>query len=295
MMRSQTLRRIGWFGALAVSLVVAVPGLAQGISPIEKRVVDLETLSQQQAKSLKALQSLVEAQQAKIQDLDAKLAAEVKTRAEQDTLLTHSLRQYIDVQVGQISASVETGDTATFQRAKQYTDASAAITLQSSRRYADTKAEATVKSANAYTISKLEPVADKLVHLGRVGNDLYITGANVHIRNGQTWTWGNDNGLGNLIIGYNEISKGIPMPRTGSHNLVIGAYHSYTSSASLVAGFQNTTSASFSAVLGGSQNEASGHSSSILGGYDNVAAGGWSTILGRRHQRTTTEAEIAPW
>lgn len=126
-----------------------------------------------------------------------------------------------------------------------------------------------------------------------MGNDLYINGANLHIRNGQNWTWGKENGLGDLIIGYNEISKEIPVPRTGSHNLVIGAYHSYSSSATLVAGFQNTTSAS-SAVLGGSQNEASGHSSSILGGYDNVAAGGWSTILGSWHQRATGEAQIVP-
>jgi uncharacterized coiled-coil protein SlyX len=291
---SQTFRTLGWVVALAVSLVAAVPVLAQGISPIEKRVVDLEKLSQQQAKSIKALQSLVEAQQARIQNLDARLAAEVKARVDQDTLLTNSLRQYIDVQVGQVSASVETGNTATFQKAKQYTDASASITVQSSRRYADTKAETTLKTANAYTISKLEPVADKLVHFGRVGNDLYINGANLHIRNGQNWTWGKENGLGNLIIGYNEISKEIPVPRTGSHNLVIGAYHSYSSSATLVAGFQNTTSASFSAVLGGSQNEASGHSSSILGGYDNVAAGGWSTILGSWHQRATGEAQIVP-
>ena len=45
------------------------------------------------------------------------------------------------------------------------------------------------------------------------------TGVNVHVRDGSGGTDGAVNGLGNLIVGYNEDSGDT---RSGSHNLVVG-------------------------------------------------------------------------
>jgi hypothetical protein len=54
---------------------------------------------------------------------------------------------------------------------------------------------------------------------------------NVQIVNGQGTT-ASANGLGNLIIGYDEGTQ----KRTGSHNLVLGEQQSFTSYAGLIGG-----------------------------------------------------------
>lgn len=111
------------------------------------------------------------------------------------------------------------------------------------------------------------------------GKDLIFEGCNIHIRNqqGETET---HNGLGNLIIGYNEGKDGLV--RTGSHNLVVGSMHTYSSYGGIVAGDQNEISGPFAAVTGGSQNVASGNGSSIIGGRLNQAQGMYSSIVGGR-------------
>jgi hypothetical protein len=62
------------------------------------------------------------------------------------------------------------------------------------------------------------------------GPNIVITG-NVHIVNGSGQT-GIVNGLGNLIIGYDEPtpSTAIAGNRSGSHNVIIGRYHTFPSS-----------------------------------------------------------------
>ena len=96
-------------------------------------------------------------------------------------------------------------------------------------------------------------LADVLVHFSRVGNDIFITGANLHIVNG-TGDTETTNGLGNLIVEYNE---GRPIPffppddRTGSHMVVVGKWHNYSSYGGIVVGQLNATSNRYSSVSGG--------------------------------------------
>lgn len=104
-----------------------------------------------------------------------------------------------------------------------------------------------------------------------VGPHVIFEGANVHIRSGQGFTWHWDkvahppNGLGNLIIGYNENSS---RDRSGSHNLVVGEGHSYPGFASLLTGMSNYA-ADYSALIGGDTNSASSWSA-VVGGYHNT-------------------------
>lgn len=111
------------------------------------------------------------------------------------------------------------------------------------------------------------------------------------------------NGLGNLIVGYNEehpaavvaCSNGAfdnqadcetngwvwaANQRTGSHSLVIGVGHSYTAHGHLLAGFGNFTSSRWATVSGGANNLARGVDSSISGGLLNIAIALQSSVSG---------------
>jgi hypothetical protein len=126
--------------------------------------------------------------------------------------------------------------------------------------------------------------------VSRTDDDIFFDGVNVHIRNGLGETDGVEdgspisnpgvtNGLGNLIVGYNEARISLS-DKTGSHNLIIGPNHNYSSYGGLVAGRQNTISGIFSTVSGGSFNRASGAQSSVGGGSGNRASGFSSGVSG---------------
>jgi hypothetical protein len=55
--------------------------------------------------------------------------------------------------------------------------------------------------------------------VSRNGATLMLSGLNLQIVNGSGQTNGHANGMGNLIIGYNEKKPGEPI-MTGSHNLI---------------------------------------------------------------------------
>jgi len=126
-----------------------------------------------------------------------------------------------------------------------------------------------------------------------------ITGANVQIVDGTGDTGGDPNGLGNLIVGYNEESPGNPNVRTGSHNVVVGPEHSYSANGGVVGGYGNRitndgtaafgnysqASGLFSVVAGGFENEASGDRSVVAGGQLNTAGATGSATLGGRGNR----------
>jgi hypothetical protein len=111
-----------------------------------------------------------------------------------------------------------------------------------------------------------------LTHFSREKNEIFITGANLHIVNGlgQTGCGAEEepiadcpNGLGNLIVGYNESRNELPdcesAPtdpfcvdiRTGSHNIVVGQQHNFSRFGGLVVGHESEISGDFAAVSGG--------------------------------------------
>lgn len=155
------------------------------------------------------------------------------------------------------------------------------------------------------------------------GNDtLQFAGMNVQVVNGQGAT-ATANGLGNLIVGYNEDFTCIPEQgrdcpassdnaedaRTGSHMLVAGIDHTYTTYGGLLAGADNTTSGNWASVSGGLRNTASGDwawvsggrantasglLASISGGRDNIASGGAASVSGGRdNEANGSEASVS--
>ena len=154
-----------------------------------------------------------------------------------------------------------------------------------------------------------------------------FTGVNVQIVNGQGTT-PTTNGAGNLIIGYNEddgyargtcttsihgvsdtfetscINDGGTFTRSlgGSHNVVIGSGHGYSSFGGMVVGRDNlvtgtfavvssgngnTASGAYSSVSGGNGNTASGINSSVSGGETNTAGGDYSSVSGGGSNRAS--------
>jgi hypothetical protein len=118
-------------------------------------------------------------------------------------------------------------------------------------------------------------------------NEVVITGANLRIINGlgQTDCGPQDhpipdcpNGLGNLIVGYNEPREGEETRRTGSHHVVVGPQHNFSSVGGLVVGRQNEIRGAFASVSGGVRNTAAGEHASVSGGRDvrQEAKEGWA-------------------
>lgn len=141
------------------------------------------------------------------------------------------------------------------------------------------------------------------------GPHVLFTGVNVHIRSGSGSTLdgidvadsthyplGSPNGLGNLIVGYDEVSTTETTTRTGSHCLVVGIGNSFPTSGGVVFGTDNTVGAIFASVTGGSHNVANGMGSNIAGGAANMTtsdawqisiagganniASGWASSIG---------------
>ena len=118
-------------------------------------------------------------------------------------------------------------------------------------------------------------------------NEVVITGANLRIVNGLGSTE-TTNGLGNLIVGYNELRQENPDcprmflictdTRTGSHNVVVGKQHNFSRFGGVVVGLHNETNGDFSVVSGGVENTASGTWSAISGGTNNTTPGFASAV-----------------
>ena len=110
--------------------------------------------------------------------------------------------------------------------------------------------------------------------------DVVFTGTNVRIQSGSGSTddGGRLTGKGNLIVGYDEGDGSDD--KTGSHNLVVGPYHSYTGSGGFVAGWDNEVAGLSAAVSGGSYNRAVGDMSVVSGGFSNGAESRYASLLG---------------
>jgi hypothetical protein len=241
-------------------LLLAIPHSGQaddqtgGLPALEKRVQDLETVGAAQTQRITALET--------------SLTQETAARQAADQALQNAL-------------NTETS-------ARQAADA----TLQSAL-----TGEATARQAGDTALqNQVNPLVEKLSHFTIESIDGYysvvLTAANFHLRNGLGATNGNPghpdavdpgqtatNGLGNLIIGYDEFLFR-PQNHSGSHSLVVGAGHTYSSFGGLVAGSSHWVTAPYASVSGGLNNTATGAYASVSGGYLNTASGWAASVTG---------------
>ena len=133
---------------------------------------------------------------------------------------------------------------------------------------------ATLQSQVAALQAKLSKVSYSATGLNGKPT-LKVSGANLQVVSGSGSTNGPVNGLGNVIIGYDEG----PGTQTGSHNLVLGYHQSLSSWGGIIGGADNTLSGAASAVFG-SHNNAAGSASSVTGGEYNLATDFYASITG---------------
>lgn len=239
-------------------MVWSAPSLAQPATNYVKRLADLEALVAQLGQSNADLRASNTLLTSQVQSLSAQITAQNSTIAGLQTA------------IGKASSDGQS--------------------------FALNAASNALASAKSYSDSRLAPVSDKLVHFSRSGNNVLITGANVYIRNGLNGTM-TSNGLGNLIVGYNEgRNQGTANPdvRTGSHNLIVAVGANFSGVGSIITGINNTSAGSFASVYGGTGNYANATYSVVVGGYNNQTNGGWATILGGRDRVAASQLDHLP-
>jgi hypothetical protein len=131
-----------------------------------------------------------------------------------------------------------------------------------------------------YRVNAIERTLTHVTSVPGAGGlpEVRITGANLRLVNGLRAT-ATANGLGNLLVGYNEPRQGGNV-ETGSHNVVVGQGHNFSSFGGLVVGRQNEISGAFAAISGGFDNTASGASAAVSGGIFNRASGASAAVSG---------------
>ena len=139
-------------------------------------------------------------------------------------------------------------------------------------------------SAQAVLITELQNSSgggieglDTYLSVDEATNTVLISGANLQVVSGNGSTSAMVNGTGNIIIGYDENNGD---NKSGSHNLVVGFGHTYSSYGGSVVGYDNSITGNWSSVSGGYQNTASGHFSSVSGGGYNTASEIYHSVVG---------------
>lgn len=147
--------------------------------------------------------------------------------------------------------------------------------------YADRKAYEDLEKKVAVLESRVSALLAILQGVSREQDTIVFRSVNVQVTNGGGSTASKPNGLGNLIIGYNEErGKEVATERSGSHNLIVGNAHSYSSYGGAAIGSYHTIAAPYASVTGGYANEAKGGYATVSGGQLNKASGKFSTVSG---------------
>ena len=129
---------------------------------------------------------------------------------------------------------------------------------------------------NATTrISSLETILQGVTRTIVNGNPtVTFSGVNVQVVNGAGSTT-STNGLGNLIVGYNESAGS----QTGSHNIILGHDQTTTSYGAITTGGWNNVLSPYGVAFG-SGNTVAGYGSAITGGANSAVGGAYSSITG---------------
>jgi hypothetical protein len=199
------------------------------------------------------------------------LNAELRSKVEhlRDKLADHREHQHHDNQGG-IPGSLQALQT-------EVANLKTALDLAKAQ-LSSLAADLSILKKNGTGGSSVDPVLIELAKYVKVdakdinglkGPHVIFHHANVHVESGYGTTFeaGGLTGLGNLIVGYNEEATVGSRVGSGSHNLVVGPFHTFNSRGGVVFGERNMISAQSASVLGGIRNQAGGDRSSILGTF----------------------------
>lgn len=279
-----------------------VTKLQQQVALLEQRLSTAESGLAAAQQAMATLPSL----RAHVDDVDqAHTAAETQLnaaalQAQDSAQRALDLGGAVEAQLGTVTGRVATieaqqldGRLASLEGASLPTRMSAVETTASSMDVRTKVVEARTASMSAMTINGYP--------------SLVFNGVNVHIRNGSGSTTSN-NGVGNLILGYDEVSTGQP-EKVASHSLITGFGNTYKgyglvmsgqfnrvagNYAAVVAGDGDTTEAALSALIAGIANKvtATGSHGTIFGGQWNVNSGNQDILVGTNSRTTTGNGQL---
>jgi hypothetical protein len=195
-------------------------------------------------------------------------------------LTTAQRLKALETAVATLKAADKTQNTKITSLTSQLNTAKANITVLNAKVH-------TLETAN---VSKLNPYVSVVATSinGLVGPHVIFSGCNVHVQSGSGVTdYVPPNGLGNLVIGYDEMLGSSDASRTGSHNLVIGRANDFSGFGGFVGGYGNWINGNFSSVFDGSFNGASGGNAAVLTGEHNWATAADSSVSGGRENTAT--------
>src|ERR1019366_1607512 len=117
---------------------------------------------------------------------------------------------------------------------------------------------ASANAQNAFALGQFVTVDTSNTINGLKPPHIFFTAVNLHVQDGSGFTDDNGGtltGLGNLIIGYDELPESPPAGfRSGPHNLVVGPQHIFSSYGGFVAGESNSIERPSGSVSGGNSN-----------------------------------------
>lgn len=183
-------------------------------------------------------------------------------------------------------------------------ETAAALGEQRIRAAALASEAAIVADASGVAEEQAESLSSLFEGVNRTTDGIAFQALDVHVRSGLGSTYhsgslgvlGEPNGLGNVIIGYDE-DDGRPEGATsGSHNLVVGPGHTYQgfgaliagrggiatedSAGTLVIGLRGLAGAHYAASIAGEFSSAEGSGGVVIGGRGSAASGENSIVVG---------------
>jgi hypothetical protein len=183
-------------------------------------------------------------------------------------------------------------------------DTAAALGEQRIRAAALAADAAVVADASGVAEQNAEILWSLFEGVSRTTDGIAFEALDVHVRSGLGSTYhsgslgalGAPNGLGNVIIGYDEDDGRPEDATTGSHNLVVGPGHTYQgfgallvgrggtagehSAGALVVGLRGLADAHYAATIAGEFSSAEGAGAVVIGGRGSAASGVDAIVVG---------------
>lgn len=157
------------------------------------------------------------------------------------------------------------------------------------QRVRDLETEVTTLASSRMLLSgKVASLEGTLDGVTREGTTLRFSGVNLQLLSG-SGSESSLNGLGNLIVGYNEGSGA----QTGSGNLIMGTAAQEATSYGSILGGHGSKATGPGTVVFGANNRASAEASTVVGGADNVASGVFSMVGGGTQDEATALGSAA--
>ncbi len=258
--------------------------LETDLAAAQSRLGAVETVNGEQATAISGLDSTVASLSTTVSGFGARI-----TDVESDLAALDTRVDTVDTRSSTNAGAVSTLQTSVAGVQSQVTSFAADVQSNS----ADVAAVVSTQGVQDGRLSALESKTASMSATTIDGRAAVVfDSVNLHLRSGSGSTAGTVNGLGNLVVGYDE-ARTSGSDKSGSHNIVFGRQANYTSFGGIVGGLTNSITGSYASVLTGSSNEATSTYSVVVTGSSNDSTGTNSVVVtGSTNEATSDDAVV---